>query len=160
MVARTGSGPARARAAAEALAAAAHPGAIAVAGVAGALVPDLAPGTLVVADRVIDEQGTLVASLQSAGLIAAAMQRRGLPAVVGTVATSDRIVRGARRSELAAKGAIAVDMESSALLNQPWAAATVVVRAVADTPQQELWSVGMLAEGARAGCRLCGPPRP
>jgi 4-hydroxy-3-methylbut-2-en-1-yl diphosphate reductase len=150
VVARTGSGPARARATAEALAGAAHPGAVAVAGVAGALVPDLAPGTLVVADRVIDEQGTLVASLQSAGLIAAALQRRGLPAVVGTVATTARIVRGARRSALAATGAIAVDMETTALLTQPWAAATAVVRAVADTPQRELWSVGMLSSGARA----------
>jgi 4-hydroxy-3-methylbut-2-enyl diphosphate reductase len=150
IVARTGSGPARARAAAEALAVAAHPGAVAVAGVAGALVPDLAPGTLVVADRVIDEQGRRIASLESATLIAAALQRRGLPVVVGTVATSDRIVRGGGRSDLAARGAIAVDMESAALLNQPWAAATAVVRAVADTPEREVWSLRTLSGGARA----------
>jgi 4-hydroxy-3-methylbut-2-en-1-yl diphosphate reductase len=150
VVAHTGSGAVRARAAALGLAAAAHPGAVAVAGVAGALVPDLTPGTLVVADRIIDEEGTLIASLESAGLIAAGLRRRGLPAVVGPVATSDRIVRGARRSELAAKGAIAVDIESAALIDQPWDAATAVVRAIADTPQRELWSLRTLSSGARA----------
>jgi 4-hydroxy-3-methylbut-2-en-1-yl diphosphate reductase len=150
MVARTGSGPVRAGAVARALVSAPHPEAVAVTGVAGALEPDLAPGTLVVADRIIDGRGTPVASLESAGLLASALRRRGLPTVVGTIATSDHIIRGRGRSELAAKGAVAVDMESAALVGQPWSAATAVVRVIADTPQRELWSLGTLSGGARA----------
>jgi 4-hydroxy-3-methylbut-2-en-1-yl diphosphate reductase len=150
VVARTGSGPVRAGAAARALVSAPHPGAVAVVGVAGALVSDLTPGTVVVADRIVDGRGRPVASLESAGLLASALRRRRLPTVVGTVATSDHIVRGPGRSELAAKGAVAVDMESAALVGQPWSAATAVVRVIADTPERELWSLGSLLGGARA----------
>jgi 4-hydroxy-3-methylbut-2-en-1-yl diphosphate reductase len=150
VVARTGRGPLRSGRAARALASASHPTAVAVAGVAGALVPDLAPGTLVVAERIIDQQGAPVASLESAALIASALLRRGWPTVVGTIATSDHIVRGHGRSDLAAKGALAVDMESAALVGQPWSAATAVVRAIADTPDRELWRPGTVSSGARA----------
>ncbi len=67
VVARTGSGPARAGPRARALAEAPHPEAVAVAGVAGALIPDLTPGTIVVADRIIDQHGQPLACLESAG---------------------------------------------------------------------------------------------
>jgi 4-hydroxy-3-methylbut-2-enyl diphosphate reductase len=150
LVVRTGQGPDRAASAAEALARAPHPPAVAVAGVAGALVAGLAPGTVVVADRIVDQKGAPVAHLESAGLIASALRRRGLRTVVGTIATSDRIVRGPARSALAANGALAVDMESAALLGRPWAAATAVVRTVADTPEHELWSPAVVSSGARA----------
>ncbi|HUJ67634.1 MAG TPA: 4-hydroxy-3-methylbut-2-enyl diphosphate reductase [Acidimicrobiales bacterium] len=150
VVLRTGAGPARATATARKLAESPHPDAVVVAGVAGALTADLRPGSVVVADRVIDQHGSQVVNLESAGLIAAALRRRSVPAVVGTVATSDQIVQGRGRTDLAAKGAVAVDMESSALLGVPWSAATAVVRAIADTPGRELRSLSTFSGGFKA----------
>jgi 4-hydroxy-3-methylbut-2-enyl diphosphate reductase len=151
-VVRTGAGMARAAAAAERLAGGSLPAAVAVAGVAGGLVPGLEPGTLVVADRVLDAaDGSLVAELPSAALIAAELRRRGLPAVIGTIASSDRLVRGSRaRARLAGTGAVAVDMESAAVLRRAWGRPVAVVRAVADTPGRELGSPATISGGRRA----------
>ena len=151
-VVRTGAGLSRAAAAADRLVRGPLPGAVAVAGVAGSLVADLLPGTLVVADRILDaSDGSLVAELPSAALIAAALRRRGLQAVVGAVASSDRLVRGSpARAELARTGALAVDMETSALLRRAWGRPTAVVRAVADTPGRELVSTATISSGRRA----------
>ena len=150
-VVRTGTGPARAAATAERLRNTTLPGAVAVTGVAGGLIEGLAPGTLVVADRVIDTEGALIAELPSAKLIASALRRRGLPVAVGTVVSSDRLVRGqGPRAALAALGAIAVDMETVALLRVDWDRPVAVVRAIADTPGRELRSPATISGGRRA----------
>jgi 4-hydroxy-3-methylbut-2-en-1-yl diphosphate reductase len=74
-----------------------------------------------------------------------------LPAVVGSVISSDRVVRGVeRRAELAAKGAIAVDMETAALVRPDWGGPTAVIRAIADTPERELRSPATLTGGIKA----------
>jgi 4-hydroxy-3-methylbut-2-enyl diphosphate reductase len=153
VVARTGIGPKRAAAAAPFLRA--HvPAAVAVTGVAGGLVPGLEPGTLVVADRVLDERGAEVARIPAAPLIAGALRRLGAgapPVRIGAVVTTPRVVRGrAAREALAALGALAVDMETAALLRDPWECPTAVVRAVADTPDHELLSPAALGHGRRA----------
>ena len=158
----TGAGLARAASAADrALAGPPVPAAVAVAGVAGGLVECLEPGTLVVADRVIDAaDGALVAELPSAALIAAALSRRGVTVVVGTIASSPRLVRGSRaRAELAALGAVAVDMETAALLKAHWDRPIAAVRAVADTPGRELGSPSTISCGRRAlaALRAAGP---
>ncbi|MGH9056808.1 MAG: 4-hydroxy-3-methylbut-2-enyl diphosphate reductase, partial [Acidimicrobiales bacterium] len=150
-VVRTGYGAARAAATACSLRSSGS-AAVAVAGVAGALVPGLAPGTLVVADRVLDPAGeTLGGPLPSAALIAAELRGRGLTAVVGPILSTERIVRGAAaRSALASTGAVAVDLESGALVAQPWGRPVAVVRAIADTPERELRSPATISNGRKA----------
>ena len=152
-VVRTGMGPRRAAATARRLrptGPVAGWSAVAVTGVGGALVNGLAPGDLVVADRVLQSSGETVAELPAAALIAADLRRHGLMVHVGAVVSTDRLVHGAARARLAATGAVLADMESAALLAQPWGIPTAVVRAVSDAPGHELWSVATPAHGLAA----------
>lgn len=149
-VVRTGAGRRRAAAAAAALAPArGRP--VAVMGVGAALEADARPGDLVVADRVVDHGGQTVASLASAPILATALRRAGLRASAGTVATSEKLVRGSRaRAALAATGAAVADMESAPLAGAGWDGPLAVIRAVADTPGRELLSPATLSGGVRA----------
>ena len=149
-VVRTGMGPAKATRAAQRSAVTHRPAAVAVAGVAGGLRPGMVPGTLIVADRVIDSTGETVAELPSAQLLAANLAGRGLKVEIGTIVSCDRVVHGRARGDLAALGAAAVDMETAAILAEPWDCPVAVIRAVADTPEKELWSVATLAGGRKA----------
>jgi 4-hydroxy-3-methylbut-2-enyl diphosphate reductase len=118
-------------------------GPVVIAGVAGALTADLAPGDLVVATRVGDRE------LPAAPLLAGALRRAGLRVHLGPVATAEHIVEDpAARARLAATGAIAVDTESALLLQG--APHAVVVRAIVDTPEQRLLSAGTPARGLAA----------
>jgi len=148
-VVRTGAGTRRAQATARRLAPAPRRP-VAVMGVAGGLRPGLAPGHLVVADRVLRADGSVAATMGSAPLLAAALARAGLQASVGTVTTSDRLVHGRRRQALAAGGAAVVDMESAALATAGWDGPLAVVRAVSDTADRELLSPALLSGGWRA----------
>ena len=134
VVVRTGMGPARSRRSAKALRAR-NPAAFAVAGVCGALTDELAPGDVVVASEVRSAEG--VVACPSAPLLAGALRALGLTVRVGPIVSTDHVVHNPERAELAASGAIAVDMESAML-----AAATdgpfAVVRVVVDTPSQPL----------------------
>jgi 4-hydroxy-3-methylbut-2-enyl diphosphate reductase len=114
--------------------------AVAVAGLGGALGDDLSPGDVVVADRLVDAQGTEVARLESAALLAAELRREGIIGRTGTVVSTDHIVTGDERASLAALGAQAVDMESTAIAAAAWAVPLAVVRAISDTPGEELFS--------------------
>ena len=158
-VARCGAGPDRARAAAARLRAGAgssssslSSSAVAVAGVGGGLVPGLAPGTVVVADRVLFSDGRPAGGpLLSAPLVAAALRRRGLDVRVGPIVTTDHLVKtAAERATLAELGAIAVDMESAELVAQPWDRPLAVVRAIADTTERDVRSAATLVGGWRA----------
>ena len=127
------------------------PHAVAIAGIAGGLDIDLPPGTLVVADKVIDETGRVAALLPSAPLIAAELNARGQLAVTGTVASARAVVEGARdRATLAALGAVAVDTESAWLVAAPWGVPTAVVRVIVDTPERELRSLATVTGGIKA----------
>ncbi|WGL53027.1 4-hydroxy-3-methylbut-2-enyl diphosphate reductase [Nocardioides sp. BP30] len=122
---------------------------VVIAGVAGALTSDLAPGDLVVATRVIDAGTGSERELPAAAMLAGALRRAGLRVHVGAIATTERIVDDpAARAELAANGAIAVDTESALLLQG--AAHAVVVRAIVDTPEHRLVSAGTPARGLAA----------
>jgi 4-hydroxy-3-methylbut-2-enyl diphosphate reductase len=150
-VARTGAGMQRAATAGRRLTD--RPAdAVAVTGVAGGLVPGLAAGTLIVADRVLHEDGSPAGGpLPSAPLVAAALRRRGLDVRVGPVVSTDRLVKGpAERARLAGLGALAVDMETAALVAQPWDRPLAVVRAVADTAEREVRSAATISGGWRA----------
>lgn len=117
-----------------------QPAAVAVAGLGGALGEGLSPGDIVVADRLLDAQGNEVARLASAPLLANELRRLGLRARTGTIVSTDHIVTGDERATLAALGADAVDMESTAVASQNWGAPLAVLRAISDTPGAELFS--------------------
>jgi 4-hydroxy-3-methylbut-2-enyl diphosphate reductase len=133
--------------------------AVAVAGLGGALEPTLAPGDLVVAGRVIDSAGKEVARLASAELLAAELARLGLRARIGTVVSTDHLVRGGERAELAGLGAEVVDMESTAIVAASWGVPLAVLRAVSDSPGAELFSAAS-ARGIAAALRSLRAARP
>ena len=133
---RVGMGPARAAA----VPLPDRSGPTVVAGLAGGLADDVRPGDVVVASEVRD--GRTVTPVPSASLLAGAVRRLGLRVHVGPVYTDDRVVSGARRQELAATGAIAVDMESAPLgarlaAHDP-ATPFAVLRVVVDTAEHPL----------------------
>jgi 4-hydroxy-3-methylbut-2-en-1-yl diphosphate reductase len=139
-VVRTGVGPRRA-------AAARLPehDALAVVGFGGAVGGGLRPGDLLVASEVRFRGRTW--RCPSAGDLAAELRRDGLPARVGPLVTSDRLVTG-RLDD-----ALAVDMETGALVREerPFAA----VRAIVDTPESPWLSPGTRRGGLRAYRALC-----
>jgi 4-hydroxy-3-methylbut-2-en-1-yl diphosphate reductase len=133
-------------------------GPLLVAGLAGALVPGIGPGDLVVADEVRRGNGDEVVACPAAPLVAGALRRRGLTVHVGPVVTADHVVHdAAERRALAATGAIAVDTESALLM--AGGGSDVVVRAVVDTPDRPLLRPGTLVRGPRAlaALRTAGP---
>ena len=88
--------------------------ALVVMGTAAGVAADLKPGDLVVATEVSD--GITTVQLPGADLLAAELRRAGLPARAGKIATVPKLVKAARRAELAAAGYLAADMESTALV--------------------------------------------
>lgn len=139
-VVRTGVG---ARAAERALRGSAVRGSAVVAtGFCGGLGPGMHPGDVVVAE-------------ESAGAesLADAVEACGRTAHVGRIALSDHVVRGAERSGLGAGGAVAVDMESAAMMSAALAGgacAVAAARVVVDTPGYELLRFGTLRTGITA----------
>jgi len=105
-------------------------------GLAGALVPDLRPGALVTATRVVDERGGVLWEGDPLAV-------PGAEAAV--VCTADRVVDAPlERARIAERtGAVAVDMESGGLARSGRMAG--VVRAISDTPAR---SVGRLARAS------------
>jgi 4-hydroxy-3-methylbut-2-en-1-yl diphosphate reductase len=118
-----------------------------VAGVGGGLDPAVRPGDLVVASEVRGPAGDPVAS-PSAPLLAGALRRLGLTVHIGPLVSSARVVDGPGRIALAGTGGLAVDTETAWLApdGEPFAA----VRAIVDTAEHPLWSVGTPARGIAA----------
>jgi hypothetical protein len=111
-------------------------GSLASFGLAGALVDDLAPGTLLTATRVVDELGTTLWEGEPLAIPGA------VPAVIcGAATVVDSLSE--RRALAARTGAVAVDMESGALARTGRLAG--VVRAVSDAPSRP---VGRLARAS------------
>ncbi|HST64903.1 MAG TPA: hypothetical protein VLM05_06920 [Mycobacteriales bacterium] len=120
-------------------------GPLALAGVAGA-VTDLAPGDVVVADRVLLDDGGEV-RLDAAAL-AHALRVAGLTVHVGPVGGATALVTGPAREAWARRGALAVDLESGVLARTGRLAA--VVRTIVDTPAHPLVSPGTIPRGTAA----------
>jgi 4-hydroxy-3-methylbut-2-enyl diphosphate reductase len=156
-----GMGPGRARATGARLDRDA-PHAVAIAGFGGGLVPGLQPGQVVVATSVYDRDQRVGIDLPAAPVLRAQLRRAGLDVVCGPIVSAPSVTRGAARAALAARGAIAVDMESAYLLDQLGTLdpeQLAVVRVVVDTPERELLSRGIVAAGLRAtrALRAVGP---
>ncbi len=159
-VVRTGMGPERAAAAAGRWASGEPGAALAVAGLCAGLDPKLRPGDVVVASEVRGPDGVL--GCPSAGMLLAALARRGVRAHPGPLVSVDHLVRGDRRARLHATDAIAADMESAFLaaaagLAGPGGAGDpgratplAVLRVVVDSPGRELARPGIIVDGPRA----------
>lgn len=146
-VIRTGMGArAAARAVTDALNVTAHRGAAVLAtGFCAGLDAGMRPGDVVVADGPGD-----------GGPLAAALRAAGHTVHLGRLAQSGHVVRGRERATLRATGAIAVDMESAAMIRaalDQGAPAVAVARVVVDTPDHELVRPGTLYTGITA-CRV------
>jgi 4-hydroxy-3-methylbut-2-enyl diphosphate reductase len=127
----------------------ARPEAVVVAGVAGGVDPSLRPGDIVVASEVRDGRGRTV--LRGAAPLVAELRRLGLRVRTGPMVSHDRIVGGAEeRAALAATGAVAVDMESAALVRATGGIPTAVVRVIVDTAFTPVARLATLPAGARA----------
>jgi hypothetical protein len=138
-VVRTGMGPRRAAATAATL----PDGPLVIAGIGGGLAPQVRPGDMVVADEVRGP-GTSV-QVPSAPLLAGALRRLGLTVHMGPIVSTDRVVTGRDRLELARGGALAVDMESS-LLARP-GTPLAIVRSIVDTADHPLLRPGTIGRG-------------
>jgi 4-hydroxy-3-methylbut-2-enyl diphosphate reductase len=129
---------------------------LALAGVAGAVVPGLQPGDVVVADRILldgpadpdrsGDPGEVV--LPGAAALAKALRIAGLTVHLGPIGGATELVTGPARAAWAARGALAVDLESGVLARTGRLAA--VVRTIVDTPVHPLVSVGTVPRGTRA----------
>jgi len=119
-----------------------------IAGVAGALSPEVRPADLVVAERL--RTGDTDVTLPAAPLLAGALRRAGLTVHVGTIETTDHVVTGVERAQLADRGALAVDTESGYLAGQLDPRRLAVVRAVVDTADDPLVHPGTLKRGVAA----------
>ncbi|HSY14981.1 MAG TPA: 4-hydroxy-3-methylbut-2-enyl diphosphate reductase [Jatrophihabitantaceae bacterium] len=126
------------------------PDAVAVCGVAGGLSPDLQAGDVIVATEVRDRYGR--AMVRAAAPLAAELRARGLRVHVGPMVSTEHIVSGGKRAELARTGALAVDMESSLIVRalHERGIPVAVVRVIVDTVHAPLERLSTVTAGARA----------
>jgi 4-hydroxy-3-methylbut-2-enyl diphosphate reductase len=118
-------------------------------GVAGGLAPVLTPGDVIIASELRSTESSTSRNLPGSSLLSAEFRRARFSVYHGPLVTSPRYVSAGGRAELAASGALAVDMESSWVMdylpNNPLA----VVRAISDTSER-----GPVRGGLRALGRL------
>jgi 4-hydroxy-3-methylbut-2-en-1-yl diphosphate reductase len=126
------------------------PDAVVVAGVGGGVSPELRAGDIVVASEVRDDIGRTV--LRAAAPLVAALRQQGLRVHIGPMVSTDHIVTGPERERLARTGALAVDMESSAVVRAlPTRDLPVaVVRVIVDTAYTPLGRLRTVGAGAKA----------
>jgi 4-hydroxy-3-methylbut-2-en-1-yl diphosphate reductase len=148
-VRRIGMGPGHAPGAA-ALVAGEAP--VLLAGFAGALSAELEPGDIVLASELRHPDGRVLESADPQ-ILAGMLRRAGLRVHVGPIASTDHVVSGAARAELAGTGAIAVDMEAAFLADELEPGTLVTLRAVLDTPARELRNPVHTIGGFRAAYR-------
>jgi 4-hydroxy-3-methylbut-2-en-1-yl diphosphate reductase len=147
-VLRSGMGPARARIAAARGLAVESP-AVAIAGVCGAVSPELRAGDVVCATELRRQDGDPI-TVPSADVLAAAVRRRGLRAHTGTIYCVETIMSPGDRRALEADGVLAVDMESAWLAEAADGRPLAVLRVVLDTAARSVFDPRTLAAGFHA----------
>jgi len=134
-------------------------GELVVSGVGGGLSADLRLGDIVVGTEVTRPTTGESFRLPSAPLLVGELRRAGLRAQAGPVVTVDHLLRRDGRERQACDGALAVDMESAALLTAAAGRPAAVIRAVSDTPARPLLSPWAVPGGIAAlrSLRRAGP---
>jgi 4-hydroxy-3-methylbut-2-en-1-yl diphosphate reductase len=150
-IVRTGIGPRAARRSGAAMVDL-PTGAVAVAGVAGALQPGLEPGQVVVADRILRRDGSCAAECVGAELLAERLRARGLDVRIGSVVSVRSPASRSARRALSATGALVADMESAWLAAAAGGRPLAVVRVVLDSPTRELTNPWKTVAGLRRAC--------
>ncbi len=107
--------------------------AVALVGVAGGLAADLVPGDIVVASELRSTDSSAARELPGSSLLRGEFRRAQIDVHYGPLVTSPRYVASSERAELAAAGALAVDMESSWVMEAFSRNPLAVVRAISDT---------------------------
>ncbi|MGB8180473.1 MAG: 4-hydroxy-3-methylbut-2-enyl diphosphate reductase [Acidimicrobiales bacterium] len=127
--------------------------AVALVGVAGGLAPELTPGDVIIASELRSTESSTSRNLPGSSLLSAEFRRARFSVYHGPLVTSPSYVSAGDRAELAASGALAVDMESSWVMdylpNNPLA----VVRAISDTSSRGPVRGGLRALGTLAQTR-------
>jgi 4-hydroxy-3-methylbut-2-en-1-yl diphosphate reductase len=108
-----------------------------VAGFCGALDPALEPGDVVLPTELRGPTGTTVCD--DTTILAGHLRRAGFRVRQGPIASTQRLVWGARRRALHQSGALAVDMESAWLASAVGGQPLVTLRVVMDTSRHELY---------------------
>jgi len=156
-VRRTGVGPHRSLAAVARLAR--EPGdALLVLGFCGGLDAQARPGEVIVAEEVLaasDEGHDPVrASCDGVVQLTGALLAAGMTVRSGPIVGVGRAATGARREQLRAAGALAVDMESAWLAAGAAGRPFAVVRVVLDSPSHELFRAQTMRSALRAAQAL------
>jgi 4-hydroxy-3-methylbut-2-en-1-yl diphosphate reductase len=122
-------------------------------GVAGGLAPELTPGDIIIASELRSTESSTSRNIPGSSLLSHEFRRARFSVHLGPLVTSPSYVASGDRAELAASGALAVDMESSWVMdylpNNPLA----VVRAISDTSTTGPVRGGLRALGALAQTR-------
>jgi 4-hydroxy-3-methylbut-2-enyl diphosphate reductase len=121
--------------------------------VAGGLAPQLTPGDIIIASELRSTESATSRDIPGSSLLSHEFRRARFSVHHGPLVTSPTYVASGERAELAASGALAVDMESSWVMdylpNNPLA----VVRAISDTSTTGPVRGGLRALGALAQTR-------
>ena len=108
---------------------------VVVCGLAGALVPGLRPGTVLVPGSVGLPDGTMVhCDAELVRALVAAARTLGFRPVTGPLLTAPAFVAGAARQQWAGRGFVAADMETGLLAERNLRVATI--RVVLDSPER------------------------
>jgi 4-hydroxy-3-methylbut-2-enyl diphosphate reductase len=127
--------------------------AVALVGVAGALAPELVPGDIIIASELRSTESATSRDLPGSSLLTAEFRRSRHRVRLGPLVTSPTYVPSSGRASLAASGAIAVDMESSWVMDYLPKNPLAVVRSISDTTTTGPMRGGLRALGSLSSAR-------
>jgi 4-hydroxy-3-methylbut-2-enyl diphosphate reductase len=127
--------------------------AVALVGVAGALAPELVPGDIIIASELRSTESATSRDLPGSSLLSAEFRRARHTVRLGPLVTSPTYVKSNDRATLAASGAIAVDMESSWVMDYLPKNPLAVVRSISDTSTTGPMRGGLRALGSLSSAR-------
>jgi 4-hydroxy-3-methylbut-2-enyl diphosphate reductase len=120
--------------------------AVAVAGLCGAVDPDLRPGDVVLGTE-LRAEGREPIPCPGSALLAEPLRRLGLRPVAGPIHSAPRILPPHERAELWESGVLAVDMESAWVAEAAGERPLAVLRVVVDTAGRRLVSPRTVVAG-------------
>jgi 4-hydroxy-3-methylbut-2-enyl diphosphate reductase len=146
---RSEMGPEKARIAAARGLAVESASAVAIAGVCGAVSPDLRAGDAVCATE-LRREGADPIETPASTLLVTTLRRRGLRVHTGPIFSTDHVTTPGERERLRESGVLAVDMESAWLADAAGDRPLAVVRVVVDPAGRRLLDPRTLLAGSKA----------